>query len=494
MKKIATLVLAAAMLLGASNGAKAVDFKAHGEWIFGFGVADTAYYNDEAIGNGADTFAASQRVRLQIEAIASESLSGALFLEIGEQYWGNAKTGGSLGTDEQVVEVRRAYIDWIVPTTSLSLRMGLQYFGNPAVAGGSAVIGADGAGIAANYKINDMVGVSLAWLRPYNDNYVQQTSTSDSNNYLDNMDFFMLSVPVKGSNWSVTPWIMGGAMGKNTGIRDRTSTNDYRMRFATRIGLFGTHAETAVDHAPAYTPMIWAGIPISFTHDAFNFELDVNYGSVGYSGTYNETHRNGNVIRVDRQRSGWLIKALAEYKMDWGTPGIFAWYGSGDDSNISNGSERMPVLGPSGTFTSFFGDDPWSFASEANFSNTGFDQMLGYDGTWGIGLQLKNFSFMEKLSHTFRMAYWGGTNHTENAKYLSPTDALNLGGGTGTFYLTTADYMVEFNLDSTYKIYDNLTATLQLGYAINGIDKDTWDYQGGKRDGYKAGLVMRYAF
>ncbi len=144
MKKLAPLFLTAGMLFGAATGALAVDFKAHGEWIFGFGVADIAQYKDEAIGGGADTFASSQRVRLQIEAIASESLSWALFLEIGEQYWGNSGSGGSLGTDGTVIEVRRAYLDWIVPNTSLSLRMGLQYFGNPVVAGEFAVLGADG--------------------------------------------------------------------------------------------------------------------------------------------------------------------------------------------------------------------------------------------------------------------------------------------------------------------------------------------------------------
>ncbi len=481
MKKLATLFLTASMLFGAATGASAVDFKAHGEWIFGFGAADTSYYGQ----TGADTFAASQRVRLQIDAIASESLSGSLFFEIGEQYWGDSGTGGALGTDGIRVEVRRAYIDWIVPDTSLSIRMGLQYFGNPAAAGGSAILGADGAGISANYRFNDMVGLTAAWIRPYNDNYSNNTTTGDSSNYLDNMDLFLLSVPVRGDNWSVTPWVMGGALGKNVDS----------LRWATRIGLMGNTPDGNIDHSPAYTPMIWAGLPITFTHNAFNFELDLNYGYMGYSGTYSRTDRTGaagNFVRTDRQRSGWLIKALAEYKMDWGTPGIFAWYGSGDDSNISDGSERMPVLGPSGTFTSFFGDDPWSFA-DSTWSNVGFDQMLGYDGTWGVGLQLKNMSFMENLSHTFRVAYWGGTNHTENAKYLGTTDALRLGGEAGTFYLTTADYMVEFNFDSTYKIYDNLTATLQLGYAINGIDKDTWGYDE-RRDGYKAGLIMRYAF
>lgn len=42
--------------------------------------------------------------------------------------------------------------------------------------------------------------------------------------------------------------------------------------------------------------------------------------------------------------------------MDWGTPGIFGWYASGDDGNVKNGSERMPSIAGAGNFTSFIGD------------------------------------------------------------------------------------------------------------------------------------------
>ena len=41
MKRICTLLLAAGMLLGAATGASAIDFKAKGQWLVGFGVAET---------------------------------------------------------------------------------------------------------------------------------------------------------------------------------------------------------------------------------------------------------------------------------------------------------------------------------------------------------------------------------------------------------------------------------------------------------------------
>lgn len=37
MKKLMTLALAAGMLLGAAGGAQAIDFKAQGMWLMGWG-------------------------------------------------------------------------------------------------------------------------------------------------------------------------------------------------------------------------------------------------------------------------------------------------------------------------------------------------------------------------------------------------------------------------------------------------------------------------
>ena len=30
--------------------------------------------------------------------------------------------------------------------------------------------------------------------------------------------------------------------------------------------------------------------------------------------------------------------------MGWGVPGVYGWNTSGDDSNVKNGSERMPTI------------------------------------------------------------------------------------------------------------------------------------------------------
>ena len=112
MKKIATLLLAAGLVFGAATGVSAIDFKAKGQWIMSFDYgqnhAFTGGNGRTGNGNGEDEFEARQRVRLQLDAVASEALSGTVFFEIGDQLWGRANgianrgAGGALGAAEPI--------------------------------------------------------------------------------------------------------------------------------------------------------------------------------------------------------------------------------------------------------------------------------------------------------------------------------------------------------------------------------------------------------
>ena len=505
MKRICTLLLAASMLLGVATGASAIDFKAKGQWLMGFAGGENSLVNKyRAPGatsntkqNSDDKFAAQQRVRLQLDAVASESLSGTVFFEIGNQVWGQEKTGGALGADgNSVIKVKRAYIDWMVPQTDLKFRMGIQGVTLPNKAGGSAIMDTDAAGITASYQFNENVGLTALWARPANDNYV---GGKDNANYLDNMDLFALMVPVKLDGFEITPWAMYGMKGKNT-LTTPFSTKDGDLNFTLYpyYGVYDRDNRTDVGNtSKAYGSMFWAGLPFAITAwDPLNIEVDINYGYVEAMGRYDAAKYNG-ADRIGKrgstERQGWQAKALVEYKMDWGVPGIFGWYGSGDDGNVKNGSERMPSIVPMGNFTSFLGD--------GNYGWMWVDNSLEYAGTWGLGLQIRDMSFMEDLKHTFRVAYWGGTNSTSMVKYMDSAYAWNYGTGTGASpYLTTEDGLLEFNLVNSYQMYENFDVNLELGYIANFMDNDTWKKAGmrdssfQKQDMWKAQLIFAYSF
>ncbi|WP_300809205.1 outer membrane homotrimeric porin [uncultured Desulfovibrio sp.] len=505
MKRILTLMLAAAMTLGATSGAQAIDFKASGEWLMGLAAGDASLVQKDG-GKRTDTndvFGAGQRVRLQLDAVASEALSGTVFFEIGDQLWGNGESGAAMGADGQVVKVKNAYLDWVVPNTDLQIRMGIQAIAMPDAAGGSAVMDGDVAGIVASYKFNDNVALTATWMRPFNDNYAADENDPKRRvNFLDNIDLFALSLPLSFDGVEVTPWVMYGIQGRNA----RYNLHGWEQAdgdFAQTLG--NTYAGFNWDGrfgstSKGYGSMFWAGLPIKVTAlDPWNIEFDVNYGYVEKMGRINVLNgETGRTVRASTGREGWAVKALVEYKMDWGTPGIFGWYASGDDGNIKNGSERLPSLNGNAGFTSFMG------TADADWSGRGnlYEKTLTIDGTWGIGVQVADMSFVENLNHTFRVAYWGGTNSPSMVKYMNSPRAFDMDGdacSTEGPYLTTNDGLLEFNLTNVWQVYENLTASLELGYIVNMIDKNTWDRSFfdssfSRQDAWKASLVLAYTF
>ena len=143
------------------------------------------------------------------------------------------------------------------------------------------------------------------------------------------------------------------------------------------------------------------------------------------------------------------------------------------------------------------GDGNLGWSPNVNF----MDKSLSYAGTWGIGAQIRDVSFIEKLNHTFRVAYWGGTNSPSMVKYMDHSNAWdstsNMFDGP---YMTTNDGLLEFNVISSYKIYDNLEMNVELGYVANYMDSSTWNksYQNfgsySKQDAWKGQVVFQYKF
>ena len=477
MKKLMTLALAAAMMLGAATGANAIDFKAKGQWIMSFDYGMHGNFGDSKAAtnsgfkrnsNQEDEFEAMQRVRLQLDAVASEALSGTVFFEIGDQFWGKDDDGGALGADGTVVELKRAYIDWMVPQTDLKVRMGIQGLALPAfTTNASQIFDDDVAAVTLNYQFNENVGLTAFWARPYNDNngYKSTDAGTKWDNYMDNMDMFAVLLPLSFDGVKVTPWVMYAAMGPGMFKNDFTK-HDEIVNGLGRAQKGLVSGFTGFDKNDTYGNAFWAGVTGEVTYwDPFRIAWDVNYGSAAYADE-------------KMNREGWLASLLLEYKLDWGTPGLYGWYGSGDDSNPRNGSERMPVVSANGNndFSNFaFNGNPY-IAREDVLGST----MVG---TWGIGARLKDVSFLEDLKHTLRVNFMGGTNAPKMAKYvgqdLGKRGVYDVNGRANAYdpmYLTTDDYALEIGLTNTYKMYDNFTVMLDAAYLALWLDnsRSTW--------------------
>lgn len=501
MKKLATLLIAAGLVFGATApAANAIDFKAKGEWVMSFdygqngnftgGHGQTGYGKDNE-----DEFEAKQRLRLQVDAVASENLSGTVFFEIGNTTWGETESGGALGADRQIVEVRRAYIDWMVPNTELKVRMGLQGMNIPSFTmKKSQVFEDDVAGITLSYQFTDNVGATVFWARPYNDNFAgssERNWSSSRTNFMDNVDAFGLLIPLTFDGIKVTPWGMIAAIGPNAFGADNEEKGVYET--FGNVGNLGTsRAQMMNGLLPAWGV---AGTGAGY-RDPNNFDLD-QYATAWWAGltadiTYFDPFRiafdfmGGGVQWDDSRlnRAGWMATLLVEYKMDWGIPGILGWYASGDNSNLGDGSERMPYLSLGN------GDNEFSNFAFDGHPYIAREGALGQSmaGTWGVGLRVKDMSFIEDLKHTFRVNLIGGTNDHGILRQLAkgqqytvanyPANANN-GYGFQSLYLTDQDTALEISLHNEYKMYENFTIMLDASYLALWLE-DT-KYEGIRR-------------
>ena len=421
--------------------------------------------------------------------IASESLKGVLFLEIGHLTWGKNSTvekkaqGGALGTDGVNVKTRYMYVDWVIPQTEVQVRMGLQNFTLPNFVTGPAILGggsADGAGITISGQFTENVGATLFWLRAENDNSDDLDWGGDDYHYSDAMDFVGITVPMTFDGVKITPWAMYGSIGRDS-FEGETTGQGKNVSYGLRpIGFdfsSGLNKQEMDRHGDAW----WVGLGGELTmFDPFRVALEGAYGSVDMGSV-----KLGDT-NYDIERSGWYAAALAEYKLDFMTPGIKFWYGSGDDSNSTNGSEMLPTIQGSWNAGSYGYDNAYYNAKSCMFGTTPA-------GTMGIYAYLNDISFIEDLSHVLRVGFVKGTNNTTMVRHgvvADPTDPETL-------YLTTADKAWEVNLDTTYNIYKDLTLVVELGYINLDLDEATWErakVNEFRENNFRGAVSMQYSF
>ncbi|UIJ38180.1 outer membrane homotrimeric porin [Desulfobaculum bizertense] len=473
MKRILTLALVAAFVMGLAGFASAKEVQMKGQFVHNLTWIDNADFQDD---NAEDDFTADQRVRVYFDYVASETLNAVLGFEINSE-WGNIDEGGALATDGIRVQVKHAYTNFVVPNTPVNVRVGLQPVAWPG-AYGSPIFDDDAAGILVSSPITDNVAITLGWVRGYDD------VNSNDRNPNDDMDIFTALLPVKGDGFAVTPYVIYSALGQDAMsleqdtkvIGQDTAGKDVTAKFNrsafastdTIKGLGSLTPASATDDIDVW----WGGLNFEVSMlDPFTFKGDVIYGTVKADQDQND-------------RAGWFADLGVEYKFSFATLGIMGLYGSGDDDDLSDGSEAMPVLNDSG-----FGLTHFGFSGATTGGQDGFLGAARYD-MWAIGAYLLDLSFVEDLSHKLIVVYGQGTTDSE------AIDAANYNNDFAPT-LTDEDSFIEVNFDTTYMIYENLAAIVELGYINMDRDEDTWkgtDREDADDDALKAAFYLKYDF
>jgi hypothetical protein len=445
MKRIVLLLAVFGLVFGAALQAAAqVDVNWRARFDFDLNYQDnTNFFDSEEDGDSEDDFGASQRLRMTFEAEASEMLKGVVEFEYGTATWGDGGSDddvendfASISNDEAETEIRRAYVDFFWPGSDLLVRFGKNSFGLPHAWDTNAIHTTSNRPpqIVMNYPFTEEVAVNLFWNRINDSN-----GTSEEH---DEIDAFGFTVPIGLADYgfNLEPYFMYVNIGNDV---------------ADAIGFNGTADD---DGIPAY----FFGFASDFSiDDPLTVYFDFMYGS------YNA---DADIL----EQSGYLFDAKVEYVMDFFTPALVFWYGSGDNDDATDGSERLPIIDGNTPEFSSFAFDGASTATGALALDIG----AGWAGSWGVGFLLEDIVFIDNLTHNFRFVYSKSTSDLQTGEID---------------YFDDGESFFEINFDHSYDIYENLTAFFELGY----VDVNLEDEDGEEIDtsaAMKAAFRLRYSF
>ena len=476
MKRLIVLAVLCAFVLSAA-AASAADIKATGNWMVEANWNANWDFNHKVDGtnldNNTEAFLITERADTIFQFIANENLKGVLYTRV-TAVWGDSDAGAmGIGQQANAIGVRRAYLDFNYPGTAINVRAGYQAVTLPnAFGGGSMILDEEVGSAVVTAPITDNVSVLVGYARAEDGRKLQNRGTY--------VDGYVVALPMSFEGFSLAPFGMYAPIGNNVTAGNLvTAAAAGTANNSVMAGLAATNASSnngGKDFDNAY----WMGA--AFTMDLFDpfvLKADLNYGKVDSSKGFNK-------------KSGWLFDLALEYKgWDFMTPEAFFVYTSGEDGNATKGnasSERMPILAAQswaiGSF--FFGGD--------RLVNGSIGSRAEYMGFWALGLSLKNIqSFAEGLTHDAHLIYAQGTNDKHTYSAVAGENNYNVTYGRT---LTEDDNLWEIDFNTAYKLYDELTLSLDLGYLNMSTKKERWDNVDGQKggDAWKVSTGVLYSF
>ena len=332
------------------------------------------FVDDDDQGDDAD-FDATRELSIKTLWILNDHLKGVASFQIGE-----GSTGGYFGSTDALVggeedgdisfELDELYIDY---TTSFGLNMiiGSQGYDLGEISYGSNLMNETPAGVVFTMPFSPDASVQAGWFRIAD---LMDDSTSNTD---DQADFLFTKVPLGFGNGHFTPWAACACIQadvvKNSPNYSRYAYFDYPALLTGTNGIANTDP---TDDVTAY----YAGLTMDFSpNDTLTLKGSATYGSMDW-----ETSSKDITI------AGFFTDVVANYKMDWFTPEVFAFYGDGPDAGDEDIS-MMPALigGPSYT-SSYFGG--------SRFNDNMFDS---YDSTyavsmWAVGFKTQGYPHRRK--------------------------------------------------------------------------------------------------
>ncbi len=461
MKRIVTLALAAGLFMGATaQTAEAVEISVDGKFIIAAFGYNGLNFTEDSAGDGGKTnsgFDVWQRFQMGINFVASETLSGRfMFRAPSEGIWGKGAfdVGGVTGNPaDSSFDIKEAYVDWIIPTTDISVRMGLHYFNSPYMMqrGGAPFMDDWAPGITVDVPVNEWFDFNVAWARlSSNQSNNQFLSTDDAY-----ADYFQGVANFTFDGMKFTPYFAFVTAGSN-------SHSGFAGLNVLGTGAFGSDFD-------AY----YAGLNMMFTvFDPFTIAADFLY-------SWADGH-NGN----GAQSNSWMADLALSYNTGNGSLSLFGWYATGDDAeDVVNDNEYGRIVELSAG---------WGTAKSAFYSQQAYG--IGPDagvysptGSWAIGLEYDGYRPIEDLSLGAHVLWINGTNDSD--LFEGTHDRVN---SINPNYMSTEDSVIDISAWAVYDIYKEFQVCFDVSYMIANFEEDNYTVE--EEDGFRAGLSFQYTF
>ena len=450
MKRLITLAIMVAFILGGFGVAQAIEFKAKGDWQIGvMGVSNPNFDSDRH----DDEFQATQRVRTTFEFIANENLKGVMRVHSGDRTWG----ADDISREDGSFEYDQAYLDFMIPNSPVNMKVGKQPFSTPHALG-SPIFDNTIWGITAASPITDEFGLTLGWLRQ------DATLGEDEANKNDEVDYFYASTPITMDGFDVNPYFVYGMAGSDAGDSVAHAAGTQR------------DIETS-ESSQAY----WAGLNFSVNmFDPIVVKGDVIYGRQGSTDIADN--------KVGAETRGWFAALAAQYNMDYMTPEVFVLYETGHGKDYADDHSEKGKVMPSfnggggdlyGVSTFAMSGSPLRGIGRAALNEYAGISAWGASGKMAVGGKLGDMSFIDDVTHDLQLTYYQGTNHKDLR---------------GEGYFTTKDNAWEVTFDTQYQMYENLAAILELGYLHPSLSSTNRDDGPEDDSSFKAATGLRYMF
>jgi hypothetical protein len=419
----------------------AVEFETSGQVSLASGLDNYVYFTDYSDKNGAYV---SGQLRLRLDAILTPTLRFNTEIQTGDTLgndWDDREgiSAGLYSKRHEHFILRMAHIAWDIPSYNARLNVGVENISLPSATFGNPVLDGSLGGISYNKTFDDDDKMQIFFGRPiYDHDYIQALYAAG------------VTFDLNWTDFRLQPYYLYAY---------------YEYRDDTGFGFTDKLKKS-------YLNVAGTAATYRFTQ-RLDLKFDVLYGD-----------QNNEVVHY-YETKGHHAAVVLDYQAG-PTYGIFAWHSSGNGKKLDQHDDFgfVPMIMSGG-----FAPTRLGFSSKDRIGRQGIISETGA-GTAGAGIHIKNIRSIDRLQHTFRVAYIQGTSTGQGsgAPVSATVPSFILDEGESG-YMTNKDHAVEFNFDSEYEINRNLSAQLDLAYIVSGYDNKTYD-----KNPFNVQVGVKYTF